>query len=134
MKRTITSIAVVLLIFTTILACKKEDTDSQKFKMTGRWQVSKIETTINGVTTTANYGSDDYMDFKNNTEDEVEVKLGSVTTKGNYLVMVDGSFNLSFNNELLYCTTQNISDTNFQFTGSVDKSTTGMTKTYYLIR
>lgn len=134
MKRKITSLATLLLIFTTLISCKKEDTDSQKYKMTGRWQVSKIETKIGSQTIIDNYTSTDYMDFKNNTEDEVEVKLGNTTTKGNYLVMIDGTFNLSIDNKLYYCTTNNLSDTNFQFTAVADKSDTQTTKTYYLVR
>lgn len=139
MKRKITSIAALFLVIVTLISCKKEDTSSLKFKIAGRWQLNKVETTLSGPsgstsTITTNYSSADYFDFKKNDEDEVEIKMGSTSTVGNYLVLMGDSFNLSYNGELLRCDVKVLNETTLQFTGTQDGSTPNITKTFYLVR
>lgn len=138
MKRKITSIVALFLVIVTLISCKKEDTDSLKFKIAGRWQLNKVETTLgtsgSPSTITTNYTSADYFDFKKNNEDEVEIKMGSISTIGNYLVLIGDSFNLSYNGDLLRCEVKVLNETTLQFTGTLDGSTPNVTKTFYLVR
>lgn len=142
MKRKLFAVAALLVIIASIAACKKEDTNTFKAKISGRWQVTKVErktydssgaTVVSTVTTP--YTTSDYMDFKNNENDEVELNLGTGNRiVGNYVIMMGSSFNISLSSKLLYCSSDNLSDTAFQFTGTVDKSSPKVTETYYLTR
>ncbi len=142
MKTKLFTVAALLLTIVFISSCKKEDTDTFKSKISGRWQVSKIErkvyasdgTTVASMTTTP-YTTADYVDFKNNENDELEINLGSGNRViGNYVVLFGQSFNISLSNKLLYCDTDNLSGNTFQFTGTVDQSNPKVTETYYLQR
>jgi hypothetical protein len=142
MKTKLFTVAALLLTIVFISSCKKEDTDSFRSKITGRWQISKIETKTYGAdgttvvsTRTIPYSTADYIDFKNNENDELEINLGSGNRViGNYVVLFGQSFNISLSNKLLYCDTDNLSETSFQFTGTVDQSNPKVTETYYLQR
>ena len=142
MKTKLFTVAALLLTIVFISSCKKEDTDSLRSKILGRWQISKIETksyAANGTTITStrtvDYTTADYMDFKNNENDELEINLGSGNrVMGNYVVLFGQSFNISLSNKLLYCDTDNLTETTFQFTGTVDQSNPKVTETYYLQR
>jgi hypothetical protein len=142
MKRKIISNALVLLVIIGLAGCKKDGSgasSSRKF-MLGRWQVTKVETTNTGLSgvaqpiTTVNYTSADYIDFKDNDADEVDFKLGSNQTSGTFVILDNNKFNISLPSKLLYCTTDNISETSFQFTGTSDQSGSKVTETYYLTR
>jgi hypothetical protein len=142
MKRKIILGALVLFIIVGLAGCKKDGsgTSSSRKFILGRWQVTKVESTntsISGViqpTTTTNYTSADYIEFKDNEADEVNFKLGSNQTSGTFVILDNNKFNISLPSKLLYCTTDNISETSFQFTGTSDQSGSKVTETYYLTR
>jgi hypothetical protein len=141
MKTKLFTVAALLLTVVFISSCKKEDTDSLRSKIAGRWQINKIETktyAANGTITstkTVGYTTADYMDFKNNENDELEINLGAGNrVMGNYVVLFGQSFNISLSNKLLYCDTDNLTETTFQFTGTVDQANPKVTETYYLQR
>lgn len=142
MKTKLLALTAFLLVIAFIPGCKKEDSDTLKAKMTGRWQVSKVErkvyeadgTTV-ASTTSVPYTPADYMDFKNNENDELELNLGSGNRiVGNYIVLLGNDFNISLSDKLLYCNTEVLDDNTFQFTGTVDKSSPKVTETYFLQR
>ena len=142
MKTKLLALTAFLLVIAFIPGCKKEDSDTFKAKMIGRWQVSKVERTVyraDGTTvestTTQEYTPADYMDFKNNENDELELNLGSGNRfVGNYIVLLGNEFNISLSDRLLYCKTGTMDDNTFQFTGTVDKSSPKVTETYFLKR
>jgi hypothetical protein len=142
MKTKLLAVTVLLMAIAFLPGCKKEDTDTLKARMAGRWQVDKIETKTydaSGATVvrteTKPYTTADYFDFKNNENDELEINLGAGNrVMGNYVVLMGQTFNISLSNELLYCNTEVLTDNAFQFTGSVDKSSPKVTRTYYLKR
>lgn len=130
MKRKLSLGFVLLLIVASISACKKQDeaTKPLKEKMIGRWQVTKIETDGMAV----DYTPSDYIDFKSNNEDEVEFNLEGDRYLGNYVVMIGDVFHIVLSNKTLICKSDNISASEFKFTGKVEG--TGATETYYLRR
>ena len=141
MKTKLFTFAALLLTIVFISSCKKEDTNSFRSKITGRWQLNKIERRVykaDGTvasTITTPYTSSDYIDFKNNENDELEMNLGAGNRfMGNYVVLFGQTFNISLSNKLLYCDTDNLTDNTFQFTGTVDQANPKVTETYYLQR
>ena len=142
MKLNLFKISAFLCLLTVASACKKEDSASIKPDMVGRWQIERIETRTydasgTSVESTASipFQPTDYVDFKNNQNDEVEMNLGDGNRLvGNYVVLMGSSFNISLSNKLLYCNTENLTDNAFRFTGTVDKSNPKVTETYYLVR
>ncbi|WP_432714685.1 hypothetical protein [Pedobacter sp.] len=142
MKTKLFAIVALFLTIATVSSCKKEDTDTLKAKIAGRWQVNKVERKTydaNGSavvsTITTPYTTTDYIDFKNNENDELEINLGSGNrVMGNYVVLMGNDFNISLSNKLLYCTTDVLNENTFQFTGTVDQSSPKVTETYYLQR
>lgn len=136
-------IAALLLITGGISGCKKEGELDKPLKerMMGRWQVEKIETTSYNasgavaLTETKMYGTADYIDFKSNKEDEVEMNLGTGNRFiGNYVVTMFGTFNVALSNKLLTATVDNLTDSDFKFTATRDGSNPKVTETYYLHR
>jgi len=143
MKIKLTMIAALLLITGGISGCKKEGELDKPLKerMMGRWQVEKIETTSYNasgavaLTETKMYGTADYIDFKSNKEDEVEMNLGTGNRFiGNYVVTMFGTFNVALSNKLLTATVDNLTDSDFKFTATRDGSNPKVTETYYLHR
>ena len=142
MKLNLFRISAFLCLLTVTSACKKDDVDSIKPDMVGRWQIERIETRTydasgTSVVSTASipFQPTDYVDFKSNQNDEVEMNLGDGNRLvGNYVVLMGSSFNISLSNKLLYCNTENLTDNAFRFTGTVDKSNPKVTETYYLVR
>jgi hypothetical protein len=142
MKRQITILSLLLLITTTIISCKKDDT-SLKAQMLGKWSLSKIVTSgytadetlkdpkkVNG---TVNYGTtSDYVDYKSNNDDQVELSLSGNRTIGTYIIIYSDQFSMDLNDGLNYCKVNSISANQFQFTSKIDK--TNVTKVYYLTR
>ncbi|MET3114795.1 uncharacterized lipoprotein YehR (DUF1307 family) [Pedobacter sp. CG_S7] len=142
MKTKLLAIVALFLAVALFSACKKEDSDTFKVKISGRWKVNKIEkktydangTTVASSSTTP-YTDTDYIDFKNNENDELEINLGSGNrVMGNYVVLMGQSFNISLSDKLLYCNADMLNETTFQFTATVDKSSPKVTETYYLKR
>ena len=142
MKLNLLRISVCVCLLTLFSACKKEVSDDYQSNMRGRWQIERIETRTydaNGTSVLSSasipYQATDYIDFKNNKNDELEMNLGQGNRlMGNYVVLMAGAFNISLSNKLLYCTVENLTDNAFIFTGTVDKSNPKVTETYYLVR
>lgn len=134
MKKQITIIGLLLIATTALFSCKKDET-SLKARIMGKWTVNKIEvsgntnTSLNG---TFNYTRDDYMDFKSNNDDQVELGLTNQRTIGTYSTSLGNEFWMVFPEGTFYCTVANITGTQFQFTAKIDK--TNIVKTYYLTR
>ena len=140
MKRQITFLSLLLVLATTLFSCKKDET-SVKARMMGKWSVAKIETSgytaadlagdptkINGTITGL---SADYMDFKSNNDDQIELSIKGNRTIGTYIGTGE-AFNMTFAEGDYYCTVNNLSSTQFQFTAKLDK--TNVVKVYYLTR
>ncbi|MGM9475111.1 hypothetical protein ACS5PU_01725 [Pedobacter sp. GSP4] len=142
MKRQITLLSLLLIVTSTIISCKKDDT-SLKAQMLGRWKLNRIVTTgytaeemlkdpkkINGDVT---YGTtSDYVDYKANNDDQVELSLSGNRTIGTYIIIYSDQFSMDINDGMNYCKVNSISGSQFQFTAKIDK--TNVTKVYYLSR
>lgn len=138
MKRQITLLSLLLLVTTTIISCKKDDT-SLKARMLGRWSLSKI--VVSGYTGTDaltkngtfNYGtSADYIDFKSNNDDQVELSLSGNRTIGTYLIVYEDQFTMDLNDGMNYANVNSLTTNQFQFTSKIDK--TNIFKVYYLTK
>ncbi|PWS29804.1 hypothetical protein [Pedobacter paludis] len=135
MKKQITFLSLLFLVTTTLFSCKK-DTESTKARIMGKWTVNKIIITGNtadAANGTFTYGkTSDYMDFKSNEDDQVELSLSGQRTIGTYVGTQD-SFNIAFPEEgASYCTINSLTENILQFTAKVDK--TNIVKVYYLSR
>lgn len=142
MKRQITILSLLMLLTSTIISCKK-DTTSLKAQMLGRWTLNRIVTTgytaedtlkdpkkVNGD---VKYGTtSDYVDYKSNNDDQVELSLSGNRTIGTYAIIYSDQFSMDINDGLNYCTINAISSGQLQFTAKIDK--TNVTKVYYLSR
>jgi len=135
MKRQITILSLLLLVTSSIISCKKDDT-SLKAQMLGRWTLNKIVTTgytdekLNGEVT---YGkTTDYIDFKSNNDDQVELSLSGNRTIGEYVIIYSDQFSMSINDGLNYCKINSITANKLEFTAKIDK--TNVTKVYSLSR
>lgn len=142
MKRQITVLSLLMLLTSTIISCKK-DTTSLKAQMLGRWTLNRIVTTgytaddtlkdpkkVNGD---VKYGTtSDYVDFKPDNDDTVELSLSGNRTIGTYTIIYSDQFGMTINDGLNYCQINNISSGQLQFTAKIDK--TNVTKVYYLSR
>ncbi|QNN40900.1 hypothetical protein [Pedobacter roseus] len=142
MKRQITILSLLMLFTSTIISCKKDET-SLKAQMMGKWTLNKIVTSgytaeetlkdpkkVNG---TVNYGTtSDYIDYKSNNDDQVELSLSGNRTIGEYSIIYSDQFTMSINDGLNYCKINSISANKLEFTAKIDK--TNVTKVYYLTR
>lgn len=138
MKKQLVFGAIILLFITSFTACKKQDeaTKPLKAKMIGKWSVNKIEVAIAGSDPiSSTYGADDYMDFKDNTNDDVELGLGPNRSLGTFGSTIDdGKFYLDFATKDLDCKVTTITTNQFEFTGTVVGSNPTRTETYFLSR
>lgn len=137
MKKQITLLSMLILFTATIFSCKK-DTNTLKAQMMGKWTLSKIVvsgyTGVDAVTKngTFTYGTtSDYMDFKSNEDDQVELSVSGNRTIGTYVITGE-LFNMSFPDGDSYCTVNSLTTKQFQFTAKIDK--TNIVKVYYLTR
>lgn len=137
MRKQLLIAGTILLFVASFTACKKE-TDATKplrSKILGKWQVNKIDVTTAGTATiTTNYTSSDYMDFKDNSNDDFELGLGTNRQVGRFSSSIDNSLFLDFSSKDLDCDVTTISDNQLQFTGTVVGSNPKITETYYLSR
>ncbi|QIL38694.1 hypothetical protein G7074_04995 [Pedobacter sp. HDW13] len=141
MKRQITLLGLLLIVTSTIISCKK-DTTSLKAQMLGRWTLDKIVTTgytaeetlkdptkINGDVT---YGkTSDYVDYKANNDDQVEVSLSGNRTIGTYIIIYSDQFTMDLNDGSNFCAVNSITGNKFQFTATINNR---IKKVYYLSR
>jgi hypothetical protein len=133
-KKPMLIVTALLLIFA---SCKKQDdeTKSLKSKIVGKWQLTKVETTIAGTaTTTANGGSNDYVDFKSGEDDIVEINLAPSLQSGTYSVTIGNTFFISMGAKLHACTPTLITDNKFEFTATEEKATPTTVRKYFLVR
>ncbi|MGN7988331.1 hypothetical protein ACTJKC_13370 [Pedobacter sp. 22226] len=135
MKKQITILSLLMLFTSILISCKKDET-SLKAQMMGRWTLNRIVTTgytddkLNGD---VNYGkTTDYIDYKSNNDDQVELSLSGNRTIGTYVIIYSDQFSMDINDGLNYCKINSISQNKLQFTAKVDK--TNVTKVYYLTR
>ena len=132
MKKQFTMLCLLVLTTFTIFSCKK-DNESVKARIIGKWTVNKIEIsgnadeTLNGVFP---YTINDYMDFKLNDDDQVELSLKNQRTIGSYIVSLGSEFNMVFPEGTSYCTISTLNANQLQFTAKIDK--TNIVKVYYL--
>lgn len=130
--------AVTILIFAvSFTACKKQNeaTKPLRTKIIGKWQVNKIEVaTVGSATVSTSYVASDYIDFKDNTNDDFELGLGTNRSVGRYSSRIDNVLYLDFSAKDLECTITTITGNQFQFTGTVVGSNPKVTETYYLSR
>jgi hypothetical protein len=142
MKRQVTILSLFLIIASTIVSCKKDET-SLKAQMMGKWTLNRIVTTgytaedtlgdpkkLNGDVT---YGTtSDYVDFKSNNDDPVELSLSGNRTLGTYVIIYSDQFSMDINDGLNYCKINSISANKLEFTAKIDK--TNVVKVYTLSR
>ena len=134
MKKQITILSLFLVVSATLFSCKK-DTTSLKARIIGKWTVNKIvvsgntDESLNG---TFNYTANDYLDFKSNNDDQVELSLTNQRTIGSYIISLGNDFNMVFPEGVSYCTVSALSGTQLQFTAKIDK--TNIVKVYSLTR
>ena len=134
MKRQITFLGMLMLVTATLFSCKKDET-SLKARIMGKWTVNKIEVSGNtnqALNGTFNYTMNDYLDFKANDDDQVELSLNNQRTIGTYTASLGDDFNMVFPEGASYCTVSTLSGTQLQFTAKIDK--TNIVKKYYLTR
>lgn len=138
MKKQLVFGAIFLLFITSFTACKKQDeaTKPLRAKMIGKWSVNKIDVAIAGSDpVSTSYSADDYLDFKDNTNDDVELGLGSNRSLGTFGSTIDdGKFYLDFSSKDLDCKVTTITTNQFEFTGTVVGSNPTRTETYFLSR
>lgn len=134
MKRQITILSLFFLTITALISCKKDET-SLKARIIGKWTVNKIEVSGNtneSLNGTFTYTINDYMDFKSNEDDQVELSLTNQRTIGTYTASLGNDFVMVFPEGTSYCTASVLTGTQLQFTAKIDK--TNIVKKYYLTR
>ncbi|RZL34565.1 MAG: hypothetical protein EOP00_31400 [Pedobacter sp.] len=138
MKKQLLFAVTILLLVVGFSACKKQDeaTKPLRLKMIGKWRVNKIDvTTAGSVTVSTAYTVEDYMDFKDSPNDDVELGLGSNRSLGTFGSTIDDSkFYLDFSAKDLDCKVNILTPNQFEFTGTVVGSNPTRTETYFLTR
>ncbi|KQR68199.1 hypothetical protein [Pedobacter sp. Leaf176] len=134
MKKQITVLSLLFLATAALFSCKKDDS-SLKARIIGKWMVNKIEVSGNSnesLNGTFTYTINDYMDFKSNDDDQVELGMSNQRTIGSYIISLGKDFSMVFPEGTSYCTVSTLSATQLQFTAKMDK--TNIVKKYYLTR
>lgn len=135
MKKQTTFITALLFLLASITGCQKDEETSIKKDIFGKWQVAKIETTIAGAATVVYTGvSSDYIEFRNNEQDEAIVSFNSNNYLGNYVVINNDGLNLNYNNKTRVSKITTLTNKKLEFTATVEGSTPQTTEKYYLIR
>ena len=137
MKKQLLLSSLVLLFVASFTACKKESFEEKplRSKMIGKWQVNKIDVTIgSSPTVSTTYAPSDYIDFRDNKDDDVELGLGTNRSVGRFSSSIDNSFYIDFSSKDLECLATTITENKFTFTGTVVGSNPKITETYYLSR
>lgn len=136
MKKQVTLVAMVLLIIAGT-GCKKETGAARplKKKIEGKWQVAREEVTIAGSAMVPYTGvAEDFFEFRNDENDQLDVSLRGKRTLGTYGVLATDDFNISLSGEVLNCTTNTITDNKFEFTATVNGANPKQTRKYFLTR
>ncbi|WP_316751031.1 hypothetical protein [Pedobacter gandavensis] len=138
MKKQLTFVTMLLFMIAGIATgCKKDDADSGslKKKIEGKWLVSKIETTIGtGAATTYVGLPTDYMEFRNDENDQLDVNIGADRSLGSYAVLATDDINMSFSGKVLHSSVNSITGSTFEFTATVEGSSPKETRKYSLRR
>lgn len=134
-------LSTILLLAISFTACKKDEGESRplRTKVLGKWQVNKIDVTTYSAagvptTVTTTYAASDYMEFRDNESDDVELGLGTTRQVGSFGIYANDDFFLDFSSKDLACVTNTITDNQFRFTGTVVGANPKVTETYYLSR
>ena len=134
MKKQLTVIGLLFMVTATLFSCKK-DTVSLKARIMGKWTVNKIEVSGNtnsSLNGTFNYTINDYIDFKSDNDDQVELSLNNQRTIGTYTASLGDDFVMSFPEGVSNATVKSLTQSQLQFTAKIDK--TNIVKVYYLTR
>lgn len=118
-------------------SCKKDDAESAplKTKMIGRWDVSKIETSVGSTApTTVTYDGGNYVDFKGTEDDIVEINLDNASQTGTYSVLVGDTFYMQIGSKLHACTTTLVEQNRLEFTATEEGSNPVIVRKYFLTR
>lgn len=138
MKKQITLAVMVLFIVAgTLTGCKKETGEAAplKKKIEGRWQVAKVETTVEGNEMAVYTGvSGDFFEFRGDENDQMEFNIGSDRALGNYVVLASDDINLSFSGKLFNCDVHTITDNQLEFTARSNGVSPVETRKYFLTR
>ncbi len=135
MKKQITFITALLFILIGMVGCQKDDETKVKNEIFGKWRLSKIETTISGSAMITYTGSQsDYIEFRNNEQDEAIVSINSNSYIGNYVILENKRLNLKYDDKTLISDITTISDKTLEFTGTVEGSIPQRTEKYYLTK
>lgn len=138
MKKQFTFATILLFVIAGISAgCKKETGDSMplKKKMEGKWQVTKIETTIEGSETNVYTAvATDFFEFRNDENDQVEVGIAGERTLGTYIVFATDDFSLSLSDKVLKSTVNQITNNSLEFTSTVEGTSPKEVRKYFLRR
>lgn len=141
MRKKLFLAAAILLTIIGFSACKKETEENKplRSRMIGTWKVDKIDVTTypsSGTpqTVSTNYGTSDYFEFRDNKDDDVELRLNGSTTTGSFAAAETGKFIVDFAIKNMECDVIIINDKQFQFTATVTGANPKVTETYYLTR
>lgn len=138
MKKQLTLATLLLFVIAGIATgCKKETGEARplKKKIEGKWQVAKVETTIDGTSPLTYTGVPaDFFEFRSDENDQVEVNIGPDRTLGTYVVLASDDFNLSLSGKVFTCLVNTITDNKLEFTGTVNGSSPKETRKYSLTR
>lgn len=118
-------------------SCKKDDGDSIRSKVIGKWRVDKIETSgslVSSENGSVSYQATDYIDFKNNESDDVEQSLNGERTVGSYTLTVGDGIFIDFTTDDLNGSITEITGSKMTFKATVAGSEPTVTKIYYLSR
>ncbi|MES2827264.1 MAG: hypothetical protein V4687_03890 [Bacteroidota bacterium] len=130
--------AILLTAFLLILSsCKKQDDETKplKTKIVGKWEVSKVETSIGSSAPTTVAGSaNDYVDFKGGDDDIVEISVSSSLQSGTYSILVSNEFYITIGGKLYQCSPTLVDDNSFEFTATEEGSNPLIIKKYFLER
>lgn len=129
-----TQITIALLLLTLgFVSCKKDE--GTHVDIVGKWQVTKVETTVAGTAAVTYTGVPaDYFEFRRNEENEVVVNLNSVSSIGNYYVLINNGLKLSYNGKARSGEITTISENKLEFTVTVDGATPQTIEKYYFTK
>ena len=136
MKKQLLLSSLILLFVASFTACKKDSFEEKPLtaKILGKWRVDKVEYSYVSVENPTTFTASDYIDFKDNTNNDFELGLGVNRQVGTFSGTIDNSFFLDFSSKDLECTATTLTENKFTFTGTIVGSNPKKTETYYLSR
>lgn len=126
-------LAGLCLLFISIASCKKEDPDSLRAQIVGKWRVEQITTTVGSKTTTITYGSSDYLELRNSETDDVELVLNGVKNIGRFSSGLNDIF-IDLTDKDLRCIVQEVTPNRLRFTATREQTEEPGTEVYVLSR